>query len=779
MRLAHWLGWIGICLGSTLTSAQTERIERVDGGALSFSLEPVRGDRIERLEGLCRVWGTAKFFHPGLAGDQIDWDKALIEAIPAVDAAASAEAYRAAIEQLLRALNDPASRTIAPSPEKVAGARTGPPTLDWIKEGEANIAVISARDWTAIAEMPSAFSGGVFGPLLAQCGPATAIILDLRRTSEAPSAESDGVAWTVSMAFKADAPALSAGTLTLPAWRSRMHSGYAPQTGQTSGGYFSGFQVTEHTIVKAEAKVPPGTPVIILTSDTSRMLTETLAALQGSSAATVVHEGDSREAFASGDSYELKLPMDVRVRIRTAELVNVDGSIGFAPAITVAAGQGMSAAQDAAKSGPKKPPSVQASATTRTLDKPYADMSYPTREYRLLALFRLWTVVHYFFPYQEHMDAPWEGTLREFIPRFEEAKDAAEYGLVIREMIARLQDSHVNAVGGDAIAKARERLGAYAPPVAVLPIRGKAVILKVLDEEGTEGARDGDTILSIDGQDVESVRARFARYIAASTPQSMRRRVDLELLRGPKDSTVALEVEGIDGARRSITLKRVEESERVVREVQSKAAAHPRHETFCVLPEGYGYFDLVALTQAQIGPAFEKIKDTPALIMDMRGYPKGTAWGICMRLTEKRMTMARFTRAYLTTPNPDEHTSYGFDQIIEPGPQWKYKGRIVVLIDDRAVSQSEHSCLGFEEAAKGRITFIGSPTTGANGDVTSCMLPGGIRVGFSGHNVRHADGRQLQRVGITPDIAVEPTVKGLLEGKDEVLDAAIEFLGKK
>jgi C-terminal processing protease CtpA/Prc len=44
---------------------------------------------------------------------------------------------------------------------------------------------------------------------------------------------------------------------------------------------------------------------------------------------------------------------------------------------------------------------------------------------------------------------------------------------------------------------------------------------------------------------------------------------------------------------------------------------------------------------------------------------------------------------------------------------------IVVLINEAAVSASEHSCLGFEEAAKGRITFIGTPTTGANGGVTN------------------------------------------------------------
>ena len=47
---------------------------------------------------------------------------------------------------------------------------------------------------------------------------------------------------------------------------------------------------------------------------------------------------------------------------------------------------------------------------------------------------------------------------------------------------------------------------------------------------------------------------------------------------------------------------------------------------------------------------------------------------------------------------------------------------------------------------------------------------------FTGHDVRHADGRQLQRVGLIPDIEVEPTRAGLAAGRDEVLEAAMKYL---
>jgi hypothetical protein len=75
--------------------------------------------------------------------------------------------------------------------------------------------------------------------------------------------------------------------------------------------------------------------------------------------------------------------------------------------------------------------------------------------------------------------------------------------------------------------------------------------------------------------------------------------------------------------------------------------------------------------------------------------------------------------------------------------------------------------------------FIGSPTTGANGDVTGFIAPGNIRIPFSGHDVRWPDGRQLQRVGLVPDIEAHPTIQGIRAGRDEILERGNENLGSR
>ena len=106
-----------------------------------------------------------------------------------------------------------------------------------------------------------------------------------------------------------------------------------------------------------------------------------------------------------------------------------------------------------------------------------------------------------------------------------------------------------------------------------------------------------------------------------------------------------------------------------------------------------------------------------------------------------------------------------------------YDGKTVMLINEETLSQAEHTGLFFKAAND--TEFIGSATAGASGDVTTFRLPGGIIVSFTGQSVRHADGRQLQRVGLQPDVEVRPTTEGIRAGEDEVLQRAIDYLQEK
>ena len=47
---------------------------------------------------------------------------------------------------------------------------------------------------------------------------------------------------------------------------------------------------------------------------------------------------------------------------------------------------------------------------------------------------------------------------------------------------------------------------------------------------------------------------------------------------------------------------------------------------------------------------------------------------------------------------------------------------------------------------------------------------------ISAIGVYYPDGKETQRIGIIPDIKIKPTIRGIIEGRDEMLEKAIEII---
>jgi C-terminal processing protease CtpA/Prc len=725
--------------------------------------------RIERLAALGKLWGAIKFFHPYLAYKDIDWDEALVQTIPKVNAAKSADEYRAAVAHMLSFLNDPNTRALGRPAAPPAKASSGPivaqPFLRWTED---NVAVIVETDYEQF--VGSQEKAEVFRKLFAEAAKARGIVFDLRRAS----GENMTSSYWFSSNFSQALPLLLDEDLSLPVMRHRAYSGYPTQSGQTSGGYYAGFVNADGGVMTARGAKGSRKPMAFLINAGTEGVHSALAGLQSAGRATVVQEGES--TVESGvDVHPIALADGVTALMRTSEFVNPDGSVGFRPDVVVSAAPeaasdsspammaALKAVRDGGTSAQKARPAPAPAATKRG-DRSYPEMSYPTAPYRMLALFRFWNIINYFFPYKHLIDRPWDGVLTEYIPKMEAAGNALEYALTVAGMVTNIQDSHGFIVSSTL----NQYIGAFRPPVETRLIQGQSVITAFTDESvrKSSGLSVGDIIVSVDGEEVERRRERLGRIFAASTPQALQRRIHSVLLNGAEKSQLKLVAKNKDGKLIEATLERTTRPIPVER----------KYPVFTVLPEGFGYMDLARLTVQEVDAAFEKVKNTPGLIFDIRGYPKGTAWAIAPRLTDKEVVAALFERNEPHSPDPTFATRLQFRQKTWPSNNWRYTGKVVALINEDAISQSEHTCLFLEAAAD--ATFIGSPTNGANGDVTTMLLPGGINVNFSGHDVRHADGRQLQRLGIQPHIKVEPTIEGLSKGRDEVLERAVEFLKK-
>jgi C-terminal processing protease CtpA/Prc len=106
-----------------------------------------------------------------------------------------------------------------------------------------------------------------------------------------------------------------------------------------------------------------------------------------------------------------------------------------------------------------------------------------------------------------------------------------------------------------------------------------------------------------------------------------------------------------------------------------------------------------------------------------------------------------------------------------------FKGKIVIIVNETTLSQAEYTTMAFSTAPN--VTIIGSTTAAADGDVSQIVLPGGVRTGISGIGVYYPDGRETQQVGIIPDIEAKPTIAGIAQGRDEVLEKALLEVKKK
>lgn len=714
--------------------------------------------RIERLVGLCRIWGAAKFFHPYLAYRDIDWDAALVSAIPLVDAAEGTDDYADAIAHLLTPLEDRGTRVLSSEEaDEVLGDEMfhtdvfgGEPALLW----RDKTAVMAAAQLTGLAGGPALAE--TVEAWLTEMETADSVIFDLRGST----------GYFVTGHLANAAPRLLEGTAPHPSTRHRMHSGYS-SGGSGSGMYNSGFYVTDAHLLRGVGGALAQKPLSFLL-DRSSGAPDWVLALQSAGRAAVVFVGDPG-IVAPGEIVDL--PDGIRVWLRTSELIRPEGQLGFRPDLTVEPAEPgddyfadaavMAALESFDRMLIRSESNVGpiAGVTTSRSELAYQDTPFPDREHRLLALFRYWTVMDLFFPYKAHLDRAWDEVLREGIPLLEAATDETEYSLALAAVNANARDTHC-FLFSDAF---RKWVGTHCPSLLVRLIEGRTVVIHAAPE--IEGLGLGDVVLSIDGEPVEVRQDRLRPYYSASTPQAMDWRIHSTILNGDEGSEAAIEIERADGSRATVTVAR-----------DQTYVPRPDRDlpTFGVLPSGFGYFDLARLIPGQVDEAFEAVRDTPALIIDDRCYPNGTAWPIAPRLADGEVVAALFSRPERRSTSPDVTITYEMQQRLGPSSDWKYKKPVAVLIYGESISQAEHTCLFLEAACD--PTFVGSATNGANGDVTNIPLPGGVVTMFSGHDVRHADGRQLQRVGIQPHFEVHPSIAGIREGRDEVLEAAEAFL---
>lgn len=395
----------------------------------------------------------------------------------------------------------------------------------------------------------------------------------------------------------------------------------------------------------------------------------------------------------------------------------------------------------------------------------YIHMDYADSGYRLLSLFRAWNIIEYYYPYRAVIADDWDAAFLSSLPLYVSGTDKATYLQACEEFGTRIRDSHVTIKGGGSAANFSGQ-GTYLAPLTILQAEGEVVVEHVQAASGmTSGAKPGDVIRAIDGVPIEALIDQYSKVKARSRDDVLVFDFQNLLLRTNK-TTMSLSVLR-DG-------QTVEVSVPCSKGYIDNLTAAPAE-----LDERIGYINPGKVKRADVPALMESMMDKQGIIFDLRNYPEEfTIYDFCAYLMPKPVPFCMISAVNYTVPGEflriqtDESGSNtmltGTDN-----PDY-YKGKVAILMDERSMSQSEFTIMALRQAPNAAV--IGSNSIGADGNVTSFSLPGGLSLTMTGLGVYTPDGAETQRVGLTPDIYAAPTIKGLREGRDELVEAAEQYL---
>ena len=392
------------------------------------------------------------------------------------------------------------------------------------------------------------------------------------------------------------------------------------------------------------------------------------------------------------------------------------------------------------------------------------------------ALDYVWNTVNekYYDPKFNGVD--WRAVRIKYEPLLQAANSDDEYWELLDKMTGELKDSHTRVHSPKQVEQQRNN-ESHSLGLGFAEMANTLVLTNVHPESDAywAGARIGMTIKTINGEPALALYRRLAFETRdSSTPWARVRGAVRKINAGDIDTSV------------SMTFVRADTNAdgEITATMKRRKFKTPPSFTKRVLPSGFGYIRFSGFVESLRGEVIEAIdsfKDTPGLIVDLRGNGGGSAAMSQALITKFLSDTQKPGRLLTRTGKP---ITLFFIKTMELEPELKgdkqkaYTKPLVILTNEASASASEMTAGMLQDL--GRATIIGERSCG-------CLLaylgyadvPGGGWLAYSEIGFVSKNGKRVEANGVMPDVTVQLTRDDYVLNRDRVLETAEIFLRNK
>jgi carboxyl-terminal processing protease len=406
-----------------------------------------------------------------------------------------------------------------------------------------------------------------------------------------------------------------------------------------------------------------------------------------------------------------------------------------------------------------------------------------TIDERAFAASKVFSLLQIYFSSEGQPEPSLDVSYKNYLRTALATDDHRQFDLATMEFVAQLHNGHTFFWDTWLDQNNQLPLGFYAAP-----LDGYWVV----QASFLAGLKPGDVIVRIDNAPTEAFFQQQQRYIAASSGAAQRHNLFLLPYLFPEQFTLTL-----DGDRKvTINREKIREPEQKTdgRWLKTGTTAYIRIPAFFGGPFEQGALDYL-----------QQFQTAKTLIIDVRNNgggipPKRLIQALMDRpyhewkeSTTIRLPLvdldlgAEKSRSSTMQPESLRGCRYALDDhlcnlpvtwgggVVAPNSN-AFHGHLILLVDGGCVSACEEFVEPFKDS--GRAIIVGETTEGSSGMPYLYDFHNGMTLKIAVKRQYFPDGSEFEGVGIKPDVEVRPTIDNLKNGRDIVLEKALELAAK-